>query len=102
MCAAVFLGNVTEGGVRLQIIASKPGWMLRKNAPKMQLRESEEQNLGLDLMGRGFSAKFGVGQDIPGLGDFIPPRLDFAYGVCAPLTPLTACMCPQSMPAAFS
>lgn len=66
----------------LQIIASKPGWLLRKNAPKMQLRESEEQNLGLDLMGQGFSAKFNAGHDIPGLKDFIPPRLDFAYGVC--------------------
>lgn len=57
--------------------------MLRGNAPKMQLRESEEQNLELDLMGQGFQAKFSVAQDIPGLGDFIPPRLDFAYGVCA-------------------
>lgn len=71
--------------MNLQIIASKPGWMLRKNSPKMQLRESEEQNLGLDLMGQGFSAKFNVGNDIPGVGDFIPPRLDFAYGICASL-----------------
>jgi hypothetical protein len=69
----------------LQIIRSKPGWMLRKNAPKMQLRASEEEHLGLDLMGQGFSAKFNVGHDIPGLSDFIPPRLDFAYGVCTRL-----------------
>jgi hypothetical protein len=52
----------------------------------MQLRASEEDNLELDLMGQGFRPKFSAAHDIPGLGDFIPPRLDFAYGVCAHLT----------------
>jgi hypothetical protein len=57
--------------------------MLRQNASKMQLRESEEENLGLTCMGQGFNAHFSAVQDMPGIKNIFPPKLDFAYGVCA-------------------
>eukprot|EP00892_Ulva_mutabilis_P011829 jgi/Ulvmu1/9018/UM005_0109.1 len=63
------------------IIESKPGWMLRRNAPKMQLRPSEEDNLGLSCMGQGFRAHFTPVHGVPGIKNMFPPKLDFAYGV---------------------
>lgn len=74
-----------------QVMQRKPGWMLRPESEKMELRPGEERRLDLELMGRGFSATFPDSDEEKWqrrVGALYPPDLHFSYGVCARLRPL--------------
>ena len=71
----------------MQRIQSTPGWKLRPDSHKMQLRPEEEDELGLSLVGCGYKATYRPHHHIPVLRTLSPPHLEFSYGVCAPLPP---------------